>query len=220
MTFNTRAVVALVCYVGLASYALLGFPGFGGGGGDQARAPARHLRASGAGENDGAKPGPANIISIILQILFAVAYYYKVVKVYPSFSGTPTQGSIQLQLESAPSTLSQTSGPNIFLSCCCNSARHAHTMDKVGILDYPMGVCLMMFCPFCTVCYGNAFTQLNEKLGGEKSNVCMSCLCTWCCLCCTVAQDAQSLDEATGARTGILSVEQPPEMAVMGQPVA
>jgi len=221
MAASRSAVGGLLCFVGLAVYALLDFPGLEGlqrvaSAQDQPQAPARFLRASQGADDLQSKLLSRGVV-VFLQLIFAAIYYFKVVKEYPSFGGEPTAGSTQLQRESALMTIGQTSTSNCVLSACCAPARAAHTMDKVGILDYMMGVFAMLFCPLCTLCYANACTELNEKLGGEKQNIVMSCLCTWCCACCTIAQDAQSLDEATGAKTHFFSVEAPPQMSSMEQ---
>merc|ERR1719162_757144 len=86
-------------------------------------------------------------------------------------------------------------------SFCCYGQRHALTMDHAGIMEFPVACLLTMFCPFCFMVYSQAITELNVKLGGEKENIIMACLCAWCCFPCLIAQDAQSLDEMCQVRT-------------------
>merc|ERR1712127_481756 len=82
----------------------------------------------------------------------------------------------------------------------------------VSRYPYWNGLVAMFFCPFCTLCWANACTDLNPKLGGEPTNVISSAACTWCCPCCVISQDAESLDAATGAKTDFCGVSH-------GQPV-
>jgi hypothetical protein len=136
----------------------------------------------------------------LLQVIFAVIYYCTVVSNYPYWNG-PTPMSCQLQGEPAPCATTSTSPSNCCLSWCCPQARAAHTFDKTGTLEYWCGLLAMFLCPFCTLCYANACSDLNPKLGGEPANIVSSAACTWCCSCCVIAQDAESLDAATGAKT-------------------
>jgi len=136
----------------------------------------------------------------ILQAIFAVLYYCMVVNNYPYWNG-PTPQSCQIQGEPAPCALMSTSPTNCCLSWLCPQARAAHTFDKTGTLEYWCGCLAMFICPFCTLCWANACTDLNPKLGGQPANAIASAACTWCCSCCVIAQDAESLDACTGART-------------------
>jgi len=150
-------------------------------------------------------PDPLKFSIPILQIIFAVVYYCSVVSQYPYWNG-PTPMSCQLQSEPAPCATTSTSPTNCCLAWCCPQARAAHTFDRTGTLEYWCGLLAMFLCPFCTLCYANACTDLNPKLGGEPANVIASAACTWCCSCCVIAQDAESLDACTGARTEVCGV--------------
>merc|ERR1719512_91402 len=150
-------------------------------------------------------PNQFKVTILLLQVLFAVVYYCQVVSNYPFWMG-PTPMSCTVQAEPAPCATCQTSPTNCCLSWLCPQARAAHTFDRTGTLEYWCGLLAMFLCPFCTLCYTNACTDLNPKLGGEYANPIMSALCTWCCFCCTIAQDAESLDAATGAQTEICGV--------------
>lgn len=145
-------------------------------------------------------PQSFKVLIPILQAIFAVLYYCMVVNNYPYWNG-PTPQSCQIQNEPAPCSLTSTSPSNCCLSWCCPQARAAHTFDKTGTIEYWCGCIAMFLCPFCTLCWANACTDLNPKLGGEPANPIASAACTWCCSCCVIAQDAESLDACTGART-------------------
>lgn len=140
-----------------------------------------------------------------LQALFAIVYYWLVVKHYPPLS-SPTPASSQLQAMFAPMATCRASPYNCLLSWCCSQARAAHTFSRTWTLDYWLGCLLMFICPCCTLCYTNACTDLNPKLGGEPVNPLWSALTAWFCPCCVIAQDAESLDAATGAKTEFCGV--------------
>jgi len=142
---------------------------------------------------------------IPFQVVFAVIYYCTVVSQYP-YLYAPNMASAQLQAVPAPVAMTRTSPVNCCLSWFCAPARAAMTFDRTGTLDYWLGLVSMFACPFCTICYMNSCTDLNMKLGGPPANPISSMICTWCCACCVVAQDAESLDMATGARTEMCGV--------------
>jgi len=149
-----------------------------------------------------------------LQVLFAAVYYVMTVRYYPYWQG-PSPQSAQLQVNQPPCATLDSGLTNFFLSWMCPQARTAHTFEKTGTMGYWPAVFLMTFCPFCTLCYANSFTDLNPKLGGLRADPFSSTLCTWCCSCCVIAQDAESLDAATGVETGCMGVSQgyaPPPM--------
>jgi len=144
--------------------------------------------------------GIGGIPFYVFQIIFAVIYGCTVVNNYPNWQG-PNPMSAELQAQPAPCATTRTSPSNCCLSWCCPQARAAHTFDKTGTLEYWCGCLAMFICPFCTLCFTNACTDLNAKLGGQDQNPVMAAICTWLCFCCTIAQDAESLDLATGAST-------------------
>mmetsp|Transcript_38952 Transcript_38952/g.72319 ORF Transcript_38952/g.72319 Transcript_38952/m.72319 type:complete len:99 (-) Transcript_38952:66-362(-) len=94
------------------------------------------------------------------------------------------------------------------MSWLCSGPRAAHTFYSTGISDYWCSLFGMSLFPCCVLCVANSFTDLNEKLGGQKRGLLMSCLCSYCCSCCVIAQDAESLDLSTGVRTGFCGVYQ------------
>jgi hypothetical protein len=145
-------------------------------------------------------PAQYKFLLFLAQVIFSVFYFCMVVMPYPKWYG-PSPMSQQLQAEPAPCATTSSSPSNCCLSFLCPQARAAHTFDKTGVLEYWCGLIAMFLCPFCTLCWANACTDLNPKLGGEQANIIQSAVCTWCCSCCVIAQDAESLDAATGART-------------------
>jgi len=153
---------------------------------------------------------------VCLQVVFAVFYYCFVVSRYPYWMA-PTPMSVRLQAEAAPCATVQTSLTNCVLSWLCPQARAAHTFDKTGILEYWCGCLAMFLCPCCTLCFANACTDLNQRLGGQPQNVVSSVACTWCCSCCVIAQDAESLDAATGVKTEFCGISGMP--MPYGQPM-
>lgn len=142
---------------------------------------------------------------LLAQAIFAGVYYFTVVKHYPYWH-SPTPGSSHLQAMFAPMATMHTSLPNCLLSACCFQAREAHTLSRTMTCDYWFSCIAMFICPFCTICYANTCTDVNSKLGGEPVSMIWSAITTLLCPCCVVAQDAESLDAATGAKTGFCSV--------------
>merc|ERR1712232_1265762 len=97
-------------------------------------------------------------------------------------------------------------GWNCFISYVFLGPRAAMTFDKVGVLNYWLGCCLMLIFPCCTLCYTNYATELHVKLGGEPRSCPACCLLACFCPCCLVLKDADSLDAATGYRSDLCSV--------------
>lgn len=175
----------------------------------------------------------SKLLFIVAQLIFACIYYQTVVARYPFWQG-PTPYSAQIQSMAAPCAAMNASPSNMCLSFFCPQARAAHTFDKTGTIDYWCGLMGMLFCPFCTLCWANACTDLNAKLGGQPANPLASLACTWLCSCCVIAQDAESLDAATGVRTeccgvsggggfpvpyGMQQQMMPGQMMMMGPPM-
>jgi len=153
------------------------------------------------------------------QFLFGILYYCFVASRYPRLYA-PSQASARLQQENEVMATSQTSCANCCLAWCCAPARAAHTFDATSTCSYWPSLCLMSLCPCLTLFYVNSCTDINPKLGGQPKGCFMGLLCTFLCSCCVIAQDAESLDAATGASTGCCGVQQP-SMAVpmcIGQP--
>merc|ERR1719337_292085 len=96
---------------------------------------------------------------------------------------------------------------NLFLSWCCTGPRAAHTFYTTIGFNYWAGCFLTSLFPCCTLWYFNSFTDLNERLGGEKRSAVMGLICACCCSCCVIAQDAEALDKITGARTQLCGVD-------------
>lgn len=146
---------------------------------------------------------------IFLQILFGVIYYFLVLSKYPMLDGfKPTEEAQAIQKKNAVEALFDVSAHNLVLSWCCTGPRAAHTFHSTDILNYWPSLFLMSCFPCCTLAMVNGFTELNERLGGEKQNIFEALLCACCCSCCIVAQDAQTLDVITGMDTKLCGVEE------------
>jgi len=160
------------------------------------------------GKKGGEWSGGTWTTRILVQFLFGVIYYFLIVTKYPKLNGLhPTPEAIKLQSENAVSATLQSSFPNCFYSLCCSGPRAAHTFHSTGVLDYWPGCIAMSLFPCCTLWVVNSFTDLNTKLGGVKDNIFMGLICACCCSCCVIAQDAESLDMITGARTNFCGVD-------------
>merc|ERR1740138_805576 len=146
---------------------------------------------------------------VILQIAFGVIYYLLIVRHYPSAIGfTSNEASAKLQKmnEVSATFLGHTSPPNCLLSWCCTGPRAAHTFYSAIGFNYWIGLILMSCFPCITLWYMNSFTELNEKLGGERQSCFMAAVCACCCSCCLVAQDAESLDIVSDMETQLCGV--------------
>lgn len=144
---------------------------------------------------------------IFVQLIFAVLYYIIIVKQYPILDGRPdNHAARQLQRLNAIEATCLTSCANLLFSYCCSGPRAAHTFHSVGLMEYVPATLLMIFFPCCTLFYMNHCTDLNVRLGGEQQSCCGACLCSFFCSCCLIAQDAESLDRITGAKTGFFGV--------------
>lgn len=154
-------------------------------------------------------PGSQYVIRIAWQLLFGAIYYMLIVTKYPELGNkVAPQASKDLQKLNAVSACFQTCPSwNCFHAFVCTGPRAAHTTDKVGVLPYWPALCLFSIIPCCTLCYTNACTDLNKKLGGDEQNVVMAMLCAFFCTACVITQDAESLDMCTGTRTGACGIE-------------
>jgi len=165
-------------------------------------------RASSWKRQEGDDIGGTWITRILLQFLFGFIYYFLIVSKYPKLDVfQPTPEAIKLQSENEVMATLQASWTNCFFSWCCSGPRAAHTFHSTDVLGYWSGCILMSLFPCCTLWVVNSCTDLNERLGGVKKNPCSGLLCAFCCSCCIIAQDAESLDLITGARTNLCGVE-------------
>merc|ERR1712203_656659 len=106
---------------------------------------------------------------IILQLLWGVVYYFFIIKNYPMLTERqPTEKASDIQNKVAFCGCLDASCDNMCLSLCCFPGRQAQTMHSTGVMDYWPSLILMVLCPFCTLCYTNSCTPLNEKLGGKQ----------------------------------------------------
>lgn len=147
----------------------------------------------------------STLFRIVIQLIFALIYYQVIVANYPMLDkpvlNAEAEAMQNLDAVAACCHPSMTF-PNAALAVACTGPRAAHTFHSVGVMNYWLGCCLMTCFPCCTLIYTNACTDLNERLGGQRQNIFTACLCSFCCPTCLVAQDAQTLDMATGTKTG------------------
>jgi len=166
------------------------------------------LKRKGLGdEGSGAWTGVP--IWLLGQLVFGSVYYYLAVAKYPKLFSASRE-SAQLQQSNEVLGSFQSSCANMSLACCCPAPRAAHTFFSTGTSGYWSSLCLMSFFPSCMLCYMGACTDLNTKLGGEPKGYFGGCCSSLWCWCCTIAQDAESLDLATGASSGCCGSQAPP----------
>jgi len=142
-------------------------------------------------------------IRVVAQLIFALLYYVLIVRHYPSYRELPppNQEAKALQEQNEVTATFHASLSNLFLSWCCSGPRAAHTFYSVLGFNYWLGCALTSCFPCCTLWYFNTFTQLNNRLGGEKRSIFMGLMCACCCSCCVIAQDAETLDVMHGLET-------------------
>lgn len=151
--------------------------------------------------------GGSSTTRMLLQLLFGLIYYFIIVSKYPELGAKEASQSAKELLEkNEVMALMSVSPQNCVLSCCCTGPRAAHTFAKTGTMNYWLGLFLMTCFPCCTLMGVNSCTDMNEKMGGSRRNIIMSCLCALCCSCCVVAQDAEALDLTSSVQTGFLGV--------------
>jgi len=154
----------------------------------------------------GAEAFEAYILEAV-QLLFGVLYYFLIVRKYPELGEKEAnEATKELQAKNEVLSLVEVSPRNCVLSCCCTGPRAAQTFSITGAMNYWLGLFAMTCFPCCTLMCVNSCTEMNEKLGGSKRNIVMSCLCALCCSCCVVAQDAEALDLMSGVQTGFFGV--------------
>lgn len=134
-----------------------------------------------------------------LQLLFAVIYYFAVVRSYTALARPAADGRAKdILAELPPCAIRHVSVANCFLSCYCEQARAAHTFAKAGACGY-WPSCVGSFC--CLPCMLFALHQkLRRALGAGRQSPVTACFFAFCCTCCVVAQQAEALDAATGQR--------------------
>jgi len=151
--------------------------------------------------------GGSSSTRMAIQLLFGVLYYFLIVRKYPELGEKEAnEAAKELQAKNEVLSLVEVSPRNCVLSCCCTGPRAAQTFSITGAMNYWLGLFAMTCFPCCTLMCVNSCTEMNEKLGGSKRNIVMSCLCALCCSCCVVAQDAEALDLMSGVQTGFFGV--------------
>lgn len=156
-------------------------------------------------KSEGAASSP--IAYYVWQLIYGACYSFLVVQKYPALTARDDRKkAAEIQDKSECGAFFSTSPVNMCLSCCCIGPRAAHTFDKTGVMNYWIALLAMTFCQCFTLCWANAFTNLNEELGGQKRDCCQSMICAFCCSPCVVAQDAQALDDITSVHVGCCGV--------------
>jgi len=158
--------------------------------------------------------GKAYFTRFVVLMIAGFLYWCCIASRYPKL-WAPSPTSARLQSENELNATCQASFANCLYSYICSQARAAHTFDATGTCNYWPSLVLMTLCPCPTLFWMNSCTDLNEKLGGRRKDCCSGLIRTFCCSCCVIAQDAESLDMATGARTQCCGVEHAPHLQGM-----
>lgn len=146
---------------------------------------------------------------LLWQLLFGLMYYFLIVSKYPAMPGHQVSEKVaEYKKQNVLQAFVGASPQNIVLSICCTGARAAHTFKVTGALSYWPGLILMSVFPCCTLMFAESYSDMPEKLGGEKRSLLQSALCACCCSFCVIAQDAHALDMATNAQTGFFQVHE------------
>lgn len=144
-----------------------------------------------------------------IQLAFGILYYITIMRKYPRMPKDfePTDESTKLQSMDALDGARRTTCSNRFLSVVCCASRAAHTFHQTGVFDFWPSCILMSLFPCCTLFVVSSFTDLDNRLGGERRGIFSSFYGACCCFFCLLAKHAQSLDIIANARTGILDVQ-------------
>lgn len=172
-----------------------------------------------AAENDAAAGGPGyTLYRVVVQLAFGVLYYLLIASKYPALpEGTePTEGAQKFMRKGEIGATLEASSANCCHAFCCSAPRAAQTFNSAGILSYWLGLFSMTVLPCCTLWAVNYGTDLQERLGGKKKDICMTGICACCCSCCVITQEAEALDLMTGAESHLCGVDVP-EQAVPEQ---
>jgi len=166
-------------------------------------------------------------LSPIMNVLIFVIFWLMVVAKYRPLAA-PTELSAQMMNKNAvEGSLHVCCEAVCWVSYCCPTVRWAGTLHAANILNfwtvmliwavsYAVSICWadFAFFQFLLYCIPIAFTDLNEKLGGEKDNCCEACLCTFFCSCCVNVKYALALDYATHQKVGCFNVSSTEEVRI------
>jgi len=157
-----------------------------------------------------------NIERLLAQLAFGVLYYFLIASKYPTLPEglEANEEAERVMRKGEISATWEASGANCCHAFCCSAPRAAQTYHSAGIMNYWLGLFSMSLLPCCTLWAVNYWTELPQRLGGKKKDCCMSCCCTLFCSCCVITQEAEALDQLTGAKSSLCSVNapEPPEM--------
>jgi hypothetical protein len=155
--------------------------------------------------------GKALFTQVAVQLLFALIYFFMMVRHYPvltSDSPPPSQEAIDVQKKNEIAGMMDASWTNLCLSCCCLPSRAAHTVHATNVCGFWPACLLVSVWPGLALCYFTTMTDLQAKLGGESKGCIRGCLCSCFCTCCVIAHDAHTLDLITGVPTKICGTGQ------------
>jgi len=148
--------------------------------------------------------------TLVLQSLFAIIYYHKVVKVYENetiMQKDDSQRNSHAQFDQ--SILECTSNRWVFChGLCCPMVRQAHTNQVAGICGFWESLCCWCCCSWITLGLGPSclvvFWRVSIKQAmGRMDNVvedfCISCLCPELSVCqMATSVDKEMQSEMTG----------------------
>eukprot|EP00929_Paragymnodinium_shiwhaense_P086870 TRINITY_DN47260_c0_g1_i1.p1 TRINITY_DN47260_c0_g1~~TRINITY_DN47260_c0_g1_i1.p1 ORF type:complete len:273 (-),score=78.99 TRINITY_DN47260_c0_g1_i1:125-943(-) len=153
--------------------------------------------------------GMGLLYQLLCQLGLGVLYWLIIASKYPVLpeGAVANEEAEKIMRQGEISATCQASSANCFHALCCYGPRGAQTLHSTGVLNFWPALFLLSLFPCCTLCCAHYNTDLPEKLGGQKKDLCMSCLCGFCCSCCMLTQDAEALDKITGARPSFCSVQ-------------
>jgi len=173
-----------------------------------------------------------NIPIAILNGLFFVIFWFTVVVKYRPLAAPNELSAQETKKNALTETCHVCCEPVCWTSYCCPTVRWAATLHAANILNFWIVMLIwaaqlvvsvkwpsISFFQCFLYCIPIAFTDLNEKLGGQRDNCCEACLCAFFCCCCVNVKYALALDHATYQEVGCLSVRSTEEGTVY-QPIS
>jgi len=155
------------------------------------------------------------VIGMAISAIFSGLFYVQVTSKYPVLNGRTSSGVAQ-GIMAQNSAFRINAGPICFQTCCCLPSIVSHVFDRTGVLNYWVA-CIGATCGFggCMTCYASLFTDMPEKLGGQKREMVDAFGIGCCCSPCEWCKYAEALDAATGSQTGCFSFTQSGPMQTM-----
>eukprot|EP00434_Breviolum_minutum_P042595 symbB.v1.2.037923.t1/scaffold5738.1/size24079/3 len=149
------------------------------------------------GEVKQSSPGERSFRRGCCSMAFLVAYYFWTVKYYAALKETShaSERSIEILEDSPLCICRHVTLPNCMLSFYCEHARHAHTLEKTGMLVYWKGALASLCCFPCTLLYFH--NSIRRAMGAGRMDPLANCVYSFCCPWCVLAQHAEALDVST-----------------------